>query len=214
MIALPRAPATLAGALALAIADGRATLAREDAVDRFEGTEWHRPKPAGADTPPTCAVSAPSSVMAGTLKVEPTTWVSPRQFDPPWQRALEAIDALRRGNWDAAWDGMHPRARLERLGAVFAKRMVKRLCSKSISRHKLREVADFKGLEEYNGWLRLVEDKVLPIVDAEEQAHLDVIAPGHVNKDRSVRRRTARFAGPGGTPGPVDGGPSAQRERG
>ena len=66
MIALPRAPTTPAGALALTIADGRATLAREDAVDRFEGTEWHRPKPAGADTPSTCAVCAPSSVMAGT----------------------------------------------------------------------------------------------------------------------------------------------------
>ena len=169
----PPAPTTLAGALALAIADGRAMLARSDETYRFRALQWHTPQHTSADAMPVCLVCAAGAVMAGTLKVAPKDLVYPGMFDTPWENTLEAIDALRAGAWHVAWNEMHPRTRLEQRGAEFARCVDARLSETGVSRPTVVDLADFAGAEQYARWLDWVEHALAPIIETEERAALD-----------------------------------------
>ena len=101
-------PATLADALALAIADAR-NLDHEKYWPN--AGIWHTPSPREiGGVAGLCQVCLAGAVVAGTLgfpkdspaSVSPQTFIS-SQVLLPWKNVLFAIDNARLGSWHAAW---------------------------------------------------------------------------------------------------------------
>ena len=106
-------PQKLSDLIELAIADARK-------LDRYDYTPtwmtWHRLNPANGK----CMVCLAGAVIAGTLECARKTIidiaakdsVDPRSTtitDERWGRALQALDATREGNWNAAFSNLHGR---------------------------------------------------------------------------------------------------------
>ena len=170
-----RAPTTLAGGLALAIADGRAILARADETYRFRALQWHTPVHTSGDARPLCAVCAAGAVMVETLKIAPDERVDPKAFDKSWRNALEAIDSMRGGVWHGAWEEMYPWAPVGRHGIEFGQRIDKRLRENDVSQHAVLALANFEGADAYEQWLDWADRTLRPVIHAEERALLGAV---------------------------------------
>ena len=161
----PPAPDTLARALRVALADGRARANASRAGDTrytFDSTHWHASRNADRDA---CAVCAAGCVMAGTLRAHPTDMAYPPRFGFAWERTLRAIDALRSKEWRRAYDAMHGVRHAG--GDGFAQTM----CDdpQVATTHK----GAFAGLVQLENWLDHVETALLPRVIANEGRALE-----------------------------------------
>ena len=97
------APATIAGAVRIAVEDGRALLAAGSDAYTFASDTWHIA--AMQDLP--CVVCAAGAVMARRLAVARTSKSEPGDHPPQWECALQAIDSVRAMDWAGAWREMH-----------------------------------------------------------------------------------------------------------
>ena len=162
----PVAPDTLAGALAVALADGRARASAARTGDthyRFESEVWHN---ACTEWGEACAVCAAGCVIAGTLGRTPSDTVHPDNFSAPWESALVAIEEVRTERWRSAFRTMHG----ERHAGATHFDQAMRADLQEIS-PALREV-HFSGLAQYERWLDHVETTLLPSVTANEREAL------------------------------------------
>ena len=97
----PAAPAslpdTMAGILEAAIADAR----KLDPDVYFPNhLQWHNP----TDNPACCEVCLAGSIIAGRLKANPDDTFSSLSFGDKIESKLEAIDHMREGLWEQAFD--------------------------------------------------------------------------------------------------------------
>ena len=95
-ITLPMVPSEL---LQLAIDDAR----RLDRINYIpDSSSWHRPL---QKNPEICRVCLAGAVMAGTLKVSPDRSAAPDYVhEPGHYHALVALDVMRRGLWNEAFN--------------------------------------------------------------------------------------------------------------
>ena len=159
-VAAPSTPETLAGALRVALDDGRALARRARRGDTrytFDSVHWHTGVNPWCDT---CAVCAAGAVMARTLGCPELETTFPDRFAYPWERTLKAIDALRARRWRSAFDAMHGERHAGR------KRFAQGMDSDAAA-GRLR-VERFRDLVGYETWLAHVETALLPAVAASE----------------------------------------------
>ena len=107
MSAAAPAPRTIAGALRIAIDEGRRLVRREGAGAvryRFDSSRWHG-KRLSSDAP--CAVCAAGAVIARRLDGSRDEDLTPGHFAPAWRASLHAIDEIRTNLWFGAFNLMH-----------------------------------------------------------------------------------------------------------
>ena len=108
----PPAPRTLAAALAIAIADGRALLDAPDRHYAFDARRWHGQGWQDAR----CVVCAAGAVMAQRLGAQRTDTLDASDFRDGWDWVLYAINAMRISDWASAMWKMRMRHRTARDG--------------------------------------------------------------------------------------------------
>ena len=156
------APATLTETLEVAIADGRSLLVSgADGAARyhFNSTLWHHRLDAHGET---CAVCAAGAVMVGRLDAAGGHDVTPASFAPAWTTALIAIEDMRLGAWEQAFNAMHGLP--EHPGAAH------------FATHAPEHTGDegWETSEEFAQWLDLAEHERLPGIRAAETQALEV----------------------------------------
>ena len=162
----PTAPATLAEALRIAIADGRAVLEGYGERYAFDALYWHK----GAAGVLKCKICAAGAVMVHRLNVEEHEIRDPTDFKPAgeWEKALRAIDALRARRWAEAWRRMHGTRPLR-----FFERMSAALHGETPgTRTRLDAVGEFKTAGGFREFLDVAEALVLPILERCEREAL------------------------------------------
>ena len=153
-----RAPETLARAMRIALADGRALTqdARSDEGRyRFDASRWHAPHGERRDT---CTVCAAGAVMAGTLRCPPDATAYPDSFAYPWECVFKSINGLRLRDWRSAFGWMH--------GARHPGWRVFTRAMKASAPSARGAADDFTGRTQYEAWLDYVETALLPALDA------------------------------------------------
>ena len=160
------APTTVSGAVRLAIADGRALLARGDY--QFESATWH-----SAGDGRACAVCAAGAVMARQFDIEGKT-MQVFQFDDAWNRALRAINAVRGQCYVVAYAIMAPGAHECGDALAFA-----RAVRTALGPGKHNRAAQFTGAAEYTEFLDWLESAIAPAIE-----HAEAVVARH--------RRTAK----------------------
>ena len=168
------APATLAAALRIAIADGRAVLVTHAKRYAFDASYWHE----GRRGSTKCKICAAGAVMAHRLDAGEDELCFPARFAiSGWNKALCAIDDLRKGAWSAAWRAMHD-ARPQ----AFAERMRAALDAENPgNRTRLEAVGEFNSAGGYRAFLDAAETIVLPILERCEREALAEAARERAN---------------------------------
>ena len=154
----PPAPRTLAEALGVALADGRALAGQDrdgDARYTFNSGVWH-----DGEGCATCMVCAAGAVMARTLGSPPQRTIYPESFAHAWTCALQAIDALRAEHWRTAFN--HTHGERHPGGARFAQAM------HDDARTGGLDGGVFADRAHYQAWLGYVEADMLPAITAHE----------------------------------------------
>ena len=150
------APATIAGAVRVALADGRALLG--DGAYAFDWRRWHR-----RDKDGKCTVCAAGAVMANRFNV--TEGVAhTRAFGEAWGRALKAIDAVRSECFGHAYKQMYPRSRKWGDPGTFDERVWAAL-EGAENPHQY-----FASAKEFAKCLDYIETTVLPVIERVETA--------------------------------------------
>ena len=183
----PPAPRTIAQALGIAVADGRALLADTETRYHFDAGLWHcarhaRPErfdnerwESRADPRTACAVCAAGAVIARSLGARAEQDIGPLSVPRTWRNTLYAIDAMRSFRWERAWDVMHG-ARVSPLYDAcvqFAQQLDTALCDGGPDRYEaLRKAGEFEGDEAFARYLDCVETVLLPAVERCEGALL------------------------------------------
>ena len=166
----PGAPDTLARALGIAIADGRALLGEAPEAYAFDARVWHRARTRASR----CTVCAAGAVMAKRLGVSADTDREPGDDWLAWERALRAIESLREMDWKRAWEEMHGAGLrtfddANRRSAVFWDAVQDALWDiDDAEACALSQTRAFKTREGYGAWLDAAEHTLLPILERAE----------------------------------------------
>ena len=150
------APETIAEAVRIALADGRALAdaARAGGTPyEFNCGVWH-------DGGRSCMVNTAGCVMAGTLATPPDATVYPRHFAWPWRCALHTIEAVRCKGWREAFNTMHGERHAG--GKAFAGTM------HSATHEVGAKPAVCAGLTQFEAWLDYVETDLLATLETRE----------------------------------------------
>ena len=189
----PDAPRTIAEALHIAVADGRALLADAEARYHFDAGTWHSArcdapekfdnerweKRARADA--VCAVCAAGAVIARSLGAGADTDIGPLAVPPRWRKALYAIDATRGFRWERAWGAMHGERRDTDIDPArrFAERVDAALHDSGPEAYERTWKAGvFEGDQAFSDYLDCVEAVVLPAIERSEGEGLGEHASG------------------------------------
>ena len=146
------APTTVSGAVRLAIEDGRALLETEG-YD-FDADVWHAINRNG-----TCSVCAAGAVMARHFDLGRKA-VLPYDFDASWNRALQAINAVREECFEQAYAEMAPGPYEREDAGVFADAVWAKLDEHGCDLH-----ATFKGARGFARFLDRLESVTLPAIE-------------------------------------------------
>ena len=166
------APATLTGALRLALDDGRAlenAPAEIRDLYRPNCNRWHdEPCLGGTHIREFCAGAA---MIVGTLGWDPKTATDPNEWPAsqlPWANAMHAVNHIRRGEWALAMlsiddtDGIRtPTRRRENAAQRFENDISAKLGNEASSQWQ-----NFYTWREYGHWLDWAEHHALPALRA------------------------------------------------
>ena len=150
-------PATIAGAVRLAVNDGRALLG--NTAYAWDHATWHE-----VETDTTCRVCAAGAVMAKNFDIAERN-VDPETFGAAWARALNAIDAVRVENYAEAYWEMYPRARPWREDREAFENDMHALLEREENAY-----GDFRSKDRYAKFLDDLEGRVLPVIEQVEAA--------------------------------------------